>query len=343
MIFPVGLTAILSPWQLTGVSADGYSCSLELRPARVVVAFGDPISVSCVASRPVRVLGWEAAVGAANTQRDLTVQWGVDSLTDWIEDPICYGVFFTAPRQCEEKLHLVLYKTPDSVSISSLNETGPMQEGRQYQLQCEVHNIAPVQYLNLKWYRGQTEVYNHTFSDLTPASPVQVSSILLITPSRADDGAQYRCVAELDLGPEGPQPPLNMTSEPLSIIVHYAPFLLGPSLEVIEVNKGEEVTLNCTAQGNPPPVYSWNTSRSQEKEPEDQAVFISSSLSPGTYSCSASNRLGMKSKRFTIKHKARDDVLGQKKVEISRKHESVITQLTWCAVLASLRHVYLIN
>ncbi|XP_018610240.1 intercellular adhesion molecule 5-like [Scleropages formosus] len=285
--------------------ADGYSCSLELRPARAVVAFGDPISVSCVASRPVRVLGWEAAVGAANTQRDLTVQWGVDSLTDWIEEPICYGVFFTAPRQCEEKLHLVLYKTPDSVSISSLNQTGPMQEGRQYQLQCEVHNIAPVQYLNLRWFREQTEVYNHTFSDLTPASPVQVSSTLLITPRRADDGAQYRCVAELDLGPEGPQPPLNMTSEPLSITVQYAPYFLSPNAEIIEVNKGDEVTLNCTAQGNPPPVYSWNISHSREKESDDQAVFISSSLSPGIYTCTSTNRLGMKNKQFTIKHKSR--------------------------------------
>lgn len=74
-----------------------------------MVAFGEPVTVNCVASRPVRVLGWESAVGATHTQNDLTVQWKVDSLIDWIEEPICYGVFFTAPRQCEEKLNLVLY------------------------------------------------------------------------------------------------------------------------------------------------------------------------------------------------------------------------------------------
>lgn len=65
--------------------------------------------VDCIASRPVRVLGWESAIGASYTQRALTVQWNVDSLIDWIEEPICYAVFFTAPRQCEEKLNLVLY------------------------------------------------------------------------------------------------------------------------------------------------------------------------------------------------------------------------------------------
>lgn len=87
----------------------GEGCSLVLKPSRVVVSFGDPVSVTCEAARPVRVLGWESTVGAAHTQQELSVQWKVDSLVEWIEEPICYGVFFTAPRQCEEKLNLVLY------------------------------------------------------------------------------------------------------------------------------------------------------------------------------------------------------------------------------------------
>lgn len=87
----------------------GEGCSLVIKPARVVVGFGQPVSVSCEATRPVRVLGWESSISAAHTQKDLSVQWTVSSLIDWIEEPICYGVFFTAPRQCEEKLNLVLY------------------------------------------------------------------------------------------------------------------------------------------------------------------------------------------------------------------------------------------
>lgn len=90
-------------------AVSGEGCSLILKPSRVVVAFGEPVSVNCEAVRPVRVLGWESAIGAAHTQQDLSVQWKVDSLIDWIEEPICYGVFFTAPRQCEEKLNLILY------------------------------------------------------------------------------------------------------------------------------------------------------------------------------------------------------------------------------------------
>lgn len=282
----------------------GDSCSLELRPSRVVVAFGETVTVSCVASRPVRVLGWESAVGATHTLNDQAVQWKVDSLIDWIEEPICYGVFFTAPRQCEEKLNLVLYKSPDTVSIS-LNHTGTMVEGKEYQLVCEVQNIAPVQYLTLRWYRGEREVYNHSFSDLTPTTPVQVSSSLLITPSVADHGVQYKCTAELDLGIDGPQPTPRVTSQPLDIAVQYAPLFSSAADESLELSKGEEATLNCTATGNPPPTYTWSTTALLPLEKtEDLPVLTSTSLRPGTYTCTASNILGKKSKQFVIKPRA---------------------------------------
>lgn len=105
------------------------------------------------------------------------------------------------------------------MSISLVNHSSPVVVGREYQLQCEVQNVAPVQYLVLRWYRGQTEVYNHSFSELSPATPVQVSSTLLIVPNKADDGAQYRCEAELELGAEGPRPPPTVQSEVFNIAV----------------------------------------------------------------------------------------------------------------------------
>ncbi|XP_055366987.1 uncharacterized protein si:ch211-66e2.5 [Betta splendens] len=291
--------------RLLCVSASGEGCSLILKPSRVVVAFGEPVSVSCEAARPVRVLGWESAISAAHTQQELSVQWKVDSLIDWIEEPICYGVFFTAPRQCEEKLNLVLYKTPDSISIRPVNHTGPMVEGKEYQLLCEVQNIAPVQYLTLRWYRGQAEVYKHSFSDLTSSSPVQVSSTLIVTPTKAENGAQYRCIAELDLGPEGPQPLPTLASEPLNASVYFPPMFLSPEPEVLDLVAGAEITLNCTATGNPTPVYSWLSSHPVQERIEDEAVLTSSTLLPGTYTCVASNKLEKKSKQFIVKAKSK--------------------------------------
>ncbi|XP_072225669.1 vascular cell adhesion protein 1-like [Leuresthes tenuis] len=286
-------------------SVSGEGCSLILKPSRVVVGFGEPVSVSCEAARPVRVLGWESAISATHTQEDRSVQWKVDSLIDWIEEPICYGVFYTAPRQCEEKLNLVLYKTPDSVSIKQVNHTGPMVEGKEYQLLCEVQNVAPVQYLTLRWYRGQTEVYKHSFSDLTSSSPVQVSSTLVITPTKAENGAVYRCVAELELGPEGPQPPPTVSSEQLTSSVYFPPTFLSPDMEILDLTLDVEITLNCTATGNPAPVYSWESSQPLQEKMEGEAIVTTSSLLPGTYTCTASNTLEKKSKQFIVKAKTK--------------------------------------
>lgn len=94
-----------------------------------------------------------------------------------------------------------------------------MVEGTEYQLQCDIQNIAPLQNLVVKWYKGNEPLDNVTYS-IVSKTPVDVSDTLMISPSRHDDGAQYRCRAELDLGPEGPQPHPTVTSEPLNITVH---------------------------------------------------------------------------------------------------------------------------
>ena len=110
-------------------------------------------------------------------------------------------------------------ETPERVSISIVGHTGPMIEGEQYELQCDIQNAASVELLTVNWYKGDTLVENNTFID-TIKTPVNLSDTLQIFPSRDDDGAQYRCEAELDLGPEGPQPPPTVISDPLTITVH---------------------------------------------------------------------------------------------------------------------------
>ena len=45
-------------------------------------------------------------------------------------------------------------ETADSVSIHSINHTGPMLADEEYQLQCDIVNVAPVQNLTVRWYQG---------------------------------------------------------------------------------------------------------------------------------------------------------------------------------------------
>lgn len=91
----------------------------------------------------------------------------------------------------------------------------------------------------------------------------------------------------------------------LSLILIFSdpPSFLSPEAETLDIGVGDEITLNCTATGSPSPVYSWQSSDPKEKM-EDQPVFTSSSLLPGTYTCISSNKIGKKSKQFIIKTKS---------------------------------------
>lgn len=83
------------------------------------------------------------------------------------------------------------------------------------------------------------------------------------------------------------------------------PTFLSPEPEVLDYIVGDEITLNCTAMGNPAPVYSWQSSHPIQERMEDEAALTSSSLLPGTYTCTASNALEKKSKQFIVKAKTK--------------------------------------
>uniref|UniRef100_A0A4W5RQ69 Ig-like domain-containing protein n=1 Tax=Hucho hucho TaxID=62062 RepID=A0A4W5RQ69_9TELE len=127
--------------------------------------------------------------------------------------PTTQGAMTTLPATAKQK------ENPESVSISVLSHSGPMVEGTKYQLQCDIQNIAPLQNLVVKWYKGNEPLDNVAYSNVSK-TPENVSPTLMIIPGRDDDGAQYKCRAELDLGPEGPQPHPTVTSKPLTITVH---------------------------------------------------------------------------------------------------------------------------
>ncbi|KAJ8369811.1 hypothetical protein SKAU_G00098390 [Synaphobranchus kaupii] len=241
-------------------------CLLLIQPTTVVVRRGDPVSVNCTVSGDHVGIGWEASEGSVDMVTDVQfITWSLDKLTEWNIRPRCFGNFLngTQPFQCEEVLRLIQYKPPDSVSTSAVNHMDLMVEGEEYQLQCEVQNIAPVQNLTVKWYKGGTLENQTSYDDLTK-TPVNVSSTLLITPTSADDGAQYSCVAELELGPEGPQPPPSIKSDPLNITVHYKPRITG-CLDHVELREGVtlDTLVSCRAKGNPSPMVTWYSVQSE--------------------------------------------------------------------------------
>ncbi|XP_072530511.1 hemicentin-1 [Salminus brasiliensis] len=228
-------------------------CPITLQPAEVVVEHGASTSANCSTSITHYGMGWEASQGPVDMQPDVQlITWSVERLEEWDITPYCF--INVDSDQCKAHLKVTVYKTPDSVSISTVGHTGPMVEGGQYELQCDVQDVAPVELLTVKWYKGETLVGNTTFTNST-LTPVDTSATLQISPSRGDDGAQYRCEAELDLGPEGPQPPPTVVSDPLSITVHY-----GPVINCSNWSPVVNTTLGSypfPVVGNPRPKLTW--------------------------------------------------------------------------------------
>lgn len=94
-----------------------------------------------------------------------------------------------------------------------------MEEGVDYLLACDIISVAPVQNLKVKWYYGSEVTQIQTFSK-TSAVPVNVSSTFNVTAKREHNGERFRCEAELDLGPNGPQPlPLVAAEAPSPAVV----------------------------------------------------------------------------------------------------------------------------
>uniref|UniRef100_A0A673H5C7 Cell adhesion molecule 2-like n=1 Tax=Sinocyclocheilus rhinocerous TaxID=307959 RepID=A0A673H5C7_9TELE len=133
-------------------------------------------------------------------------------------------------------------------------------------------------------------------SALSPGNYTCTATNALGRDNRADDGAQYRCEAELDLGAEGPQPHPTISSKPLNVEVYYKPQHSSSTETII---KDDKVMLDCTVKANPAPTYTWRSDHLEEKISSSE--LKSSALSPGNYTCTATNALGRDSKVFIVK------------------------------------------
>ncbi|KAK5856115.1 hypothetical protein PBY51_007734 [Eleginops maclovinus] len=98
--------------------------------------------------------------------------------------------------------------------------------------------------------------------------------------------------------------PMGPMSKLHKLIVLYSPVFAKPENETLELTAQSKIILNCTATGNPMPVYSWGFAHPMqltEKNPNDSQPILTPSIQlPGTYNCTVSNTQGSSTKYFTV-------------------------------------------
>ncbi|XP_055366618.1 immunoglobulin superfamily member 10-like [Betta splendens] len=82
------------------------------------------------------------------------------------------------------------------------------------------------------------------------------------------------------------------------------PTFTHPENETVEVAAHSKLRLNCAAEGKPPPEYTWQNLQMGQNLNGNGSTLAPSFHLPGTYSCTASNVHGTRTKYFTIKETA---------------------------------------
>ncbi|XP_034769519.2 vascular cell adhesion protein 1-like isoform X1 [Acipenser ruthenus] len=298
------ITCVLALLFSTTESASSAVCDVHIDPSRVVVRFGDPVTVNCSTTRgDVLGAGWESSVSPVNEPNSKIAVWNVSSLTVWDAEPKCFINYMNEPRQCAEKLDLVIYKYPENVSLIAPDF---MKIGEESNITCQVLDVAPIRYLSVKLYKGDEQLGNRSFTHSSTRFPVNESIPFPVTPTRADNGVEYTCVAELKLGPGGPKLNPAKRSPPLKIPVFYKPSLLSAAEENVEVCEGGSIVLNCSADGSPAPTYEWKYPKADNVQEITKDGVSTVNITRASYSnarvyeCHAKNTYGVAMKNITL-------------------------------------------
>ncbi|XP_039466640.1 hemicentin-1-like isoform X2 [Oreochromis aureus] len=271
---------------------------LILEPPEIIAEYGgSPVIVNCTTALNEHD-GMYWTVGNEIFQmedEELFVSHSVP-VSDWNVKPKC-KIKLHESLECSKDLEVIVFKAPEMVSVTELDNAQTARgtayknyPHTQHKLQCDIINVAPVQYLTVSWYKSNERIHTQFFNDTTTKTPVNESSILKINISREENVAEFRCEAGLDFGPQGPK--LYVNSQTHRVSAHYAPEKnTKNSTQDIFLLEGTNITLSCEAVGNPPPVYNWTCDGKNMLE-NTNSLNITRVKHHATCTCTATNYLG---------------------------------------------------
>ncbi|CAH3158929.1 unnamed protein product, partial [Pocillopora meandrina] len=167
------------------------------------------------------------------------------------------------------------------LSITGIRGEPTVLEGNNLQLTCEaLSRLKP----NITWTKKKPGNQGCT-------GVVQEGKVLTVTNIKRTDAGQFTCTAYNGFGkPENRTVYVNVTYPPK--IVNFQPeYFVGVQ---------QSLTLNCGADGNPPPTYTWTPCNYPEQVCDKNALDISQVLDDTSYTCRVASVFGDDSKTANI-------------------------------------------
>ncbi|KAF0032848.1 hypothetical protein F2P81_015138 [Scophthalmus maximus] len=267
-----------------------------LNPPEVIAEYGQEVVVNCTSTDDdFDEIYWRDGTRQSEKNTDgSSISWTLH-LSDWNIKPKCI-IKLNESFECSKDLGMTIFKNPDTVVLYPIKHVKTTVEGTQYELQCDVIDVAPVQNLTLTWYRDNQAIKTESFTN-TSTTPVSESSILTVSVNREDNKAQFRCEAKLDFTPRGPK--LLAFFDTHSLFVHYAPELNSNTSNVFYVGVGDSVALSCGAEGNPAPQFHWTRDGVNMTELTGN-LNVTHVNTTATYTCTATNDLGRITRHISV-------------------------------------------
>ncbi|XP_077462416.1 cell adhesion molecule 3-like [Stigmatopora argus] len=268
-------------------------------PPKLFVELGSPATATCSVCRQAcqnRKFGLEKSIGREQ-RHGTTIVWTVDKMIP-ILPVLCY--YNGANRtQCCSHLPVTVYKYPEKVILLLDYDGAAMVEGNQYTAKCYVENVAPVKILNVRFYQGSNELGRQRLYKNTRKNPTTVTYDFQFNATKEMDGSNFWCEGQLDLET------LNKTTTSgfATANVFYKPQFLGNASETINLTVGDPLHLNCSTEGNPIPLVTWNTSAAAAIPTFEGDVLSVDSVTTaheGRYTCFIANTVGGTTVEFNV-------------------------------------------
>ncbi|XP_074525295.1 vascular cell adhesion protein 1b [Halichoeres trimaculatus] len=191
---------------------------------------------------------------------------------------------------------LRVYAFPSDPVISGQDH---LRLGAESGLTCRVSEVYPPELLNLSWIRGD-QVLQSIMGDPGSSS---VQTEYRFIPQEQDSGGSLSCRAVLDLKD---LPPQDHTRETRITLNPLYPPVVSVAPDSVVVLSGSQLTLDCSARGNPKPSITWTfraaKGGSEIKGQGPLLVLDPVSLSEsGWYDCEAQNTEGNQTAAVEVK------------------------------------------